>query len=116
MIHTSHSTFPGSPSTYYDTEITAKSTKSKKIVFVRVSNHKVTDNQAQINDLERPGKAKAYLNKGLDEDDQIKDVQKGVHWDEFKITLEGKSYTSWDIVFREIKKRIKDYAELNILK
>lgn len=108
VLKTSHSTFPGSPSTYYDTEITAKSTKSQKIVFVRVSNHKVKPDQAIANEINRPELAKQYLNKDK--------VVEHVDWDEFDIRVEGKSYKTWDRAFNEIKKQIRDYAELNILK
>ncbi len=108
ILHTNHSDFPGSPSTYYDTEITAKNTKTKKIIFVRVSNHYPKPDQALKNKIERPEKAKRYLGKD--------EVVERVDWEPFEMVLQGKSYTSWDIVFREIKKRIKDYAELNILK
>ena len=114
VFHINHSNSPGSPSTYYDTEIIAKDTKSKKVIFVRVSNHEVTDNQAQINKLERPKKAKAHLNEGLDKSNQINDAQKYVHWDELDIRVEGKSYKTWDKAFNYIKTRIKEYAEMYI--
>jgi len=111
IVETHKSNREGSSSTYYTTEIVAKSTSSKKLVFIRISDH-ILDPSNDIsheNYLQR--KTRSYYRLDDSDDKNLRDL-----YDFYEITVNGKSYRDYGQALVKIRQDIKSYSDLNIKK